>query len=182
MKLVNSEGNRVGKQNLLELFANRLYGSDASTNWMQKNVPQWTPDVYAAVKAGADNPLSFKTNKIDVGDGNFAEFKNAGTTGRLLWENMKAHPFKSAGLGAAGLMNIGGLFDNDQLIGQAAGLGLGGLAAAKVLPALGVGGIANGALAVMGGGALGSLFDKLMAKKKEEEAVMQEAYSNAGVY
>ena len=127
-----------------------------------------------------NDPLNFKKNTVDLGDGNSAVFRNAGTTGRLLVENMKAHPFKTAGGALLGGANLAGLFDNDKIIGQAAGLGAGGLAAKYLLPKLGVGGIANGALAVMGGGALGSLFDKLMAKKAEEEAAMLAAY--AGQY
>lgn len=176
MKIIGPNGN--SKQNLMDLFANRLYNSQPAIEYFKD--AEYSPELLDAVKAGVNDPLNFKKNTVDLGDGNSAVFRNAGTTGRLLVENMKAHPFKTAGGALLGGANLAGLFDNDKIIGQAAGLGAGGLAAKYLLPKFGVGGIANGALAVMGGGALGSLFDKLMAKKAEEEAAMQAAY--AGQY
>lgn len=76
----------------------------------------------------------------------------------------KAHPYAAMGLGTLGAMNIGGLTDNDKFGGQLGGAALGGLGAtlAQDNPAL-------QAALVMGGGSLGSLFDKLRAKKEQEQ-------------
>jgi hypothetical protein len=79
---------------------------------------------------------------------------------------IKAHPWQTAGYGLTGAMNLGGLFDNDKLLGQlggaAAGFGISKIPAVSgLLAAHGI----NPALVAMGGGALGSLFDKLRANK-----------------
>lgn len=76
------------------------------------------------------------------------------------------HPFKTAGLLGLGAGNIGGLTDNDKFGGQIAGLGLGGLGAAT----LASGNPYMQAMLTMGGGALGSLFDKLRARREQEQA------------
>lgn len=177
MKIKNPSSG-TSKQGLLDFFANRLYSSDPSLKYFDSL--DYHPGAVDEIYSGYTDPLSFKPKEVALGAGDIGTYSNAGTTGRLLVENMRAHPFKTAGIGLGGLMNVSGLFDNDKIIGQAAGLGAGGLAAKYLLPKFGVGGIANGALAVMGGGTLGSLFDKLMAKKAEEEAAMQAAY--AGQY
>ena len=169
MKIINPNESK-SKQGLIELFGNRLYNSQPALEYFE-NV-DYTPELLESVKSGASSPLSFKKNNVDLGTDGTAVFSNAGTTGRLLLENMKAHPFKTAGIGATGLMNLGGLFDNSKIVGQLAGLG-GGLAASKFLmPKITGGpfGIANTAFLTLGGGALGSLFDKLMAKKEAEQA------------
>ena len=83
----------------------------------------------------------------------------------------KAHPFKTAGLIGLGAGNIGGLTDNDKFGGQLGGLALGGLAS------YGMG--ANpytAAMMTMGGGALGSLFDKLRARREAEQAQQAQFY------
>lgn len=80
------------------------------------------------------------------------------------------HPFKTAGLVGLGAGNIGGLMDNDKFGGQLGGLALGGLGAsmlAKSNPYL-------AAMLTLGGGTLGSLFDKLRAQKEQEQAQMQQ--------
>jgi hypothetical protein len=89
---------------------------------------------------------------------------------------VKAHPWMSAGLGTAGAANIGGLFDNDKIGGQLVG-GLGGYAVGRyLLPQL-LGTVSPQAkvLATLGGGALGSLFDKLRQNKEDQyNAQMQQ--------
>ena len=95
----------------------------------------------------------------DGGDG------DPGDLGALAFGAAKAHPFKTAGLIGMGAGNIGGLTDNDKFGGQLAGLGLGGLGAhllAQGNPYL-------QAVMTMGGGNLGALFDKLRARKEQEE-------------
>ena len=79
------------------------------------------------------------------------------------------HPFQTAGLAGLGLANLGGLTDNDQFGGQLIGAGLGGLASTMT------GNPMLKAAITMGGGTLGSLFDKLRAQKEQEEA-MQAQY------
>lgn len=206
MKIIDPNGK--SKQGLTNFFANRLYNSQPALEYFESLNAR--PELKDALMSGVNDPLNFKPKDVtfvnpfygraeegvkhfkDMGlsdedalkyanaDAIKMGYSDAGTTGRLLVKNMRAHPFKTAGIGLGGLMNVSGLFDNDKLIGQVAGLGAGGLAAKYILPKFGMGGIANSALAVMGGGALGSLFDKLMAKKAEEEAAMQAAY--AGQY
>ena len=80
------------------------------------------------------------------------------------------HPFKTAGLVGLGAGNIGGLTDNDKFGGQLAGLGLGGLGAHM----LASGNPYAAAMITMGGGALGSLFDKLRAQKEQEQAQIKQ--------
>ena len=82
---------------------------------------------------------------------------------------LKANPGLGLGLVGTGLMNVGGLFDNDKLGGQLLG-GLGGAAASKfLLPNL-LGTVSPQAqlLTTLGGGALGSLFDKLRQNKEDQ--------------
>ena len=98
---------------------------------------------------------------------------NAGQLGSLALGAAKAHPFKTAGLVGLGAGNIGGLTDNDKFGGQLAGLGLGGLGAY----ALASGNPYMAAMMTMGGGELGALFDKLRAKKEQEQA---QGIPNAG--
>jgi hypothetical protein len=129
-------------------------------------------EFFAAAK---EAPLS--TDKIAV-EG-IPERTGLGATASLAGNWMADHKLKSAGLGLLGAGNVAGLFDNSKLVGQGLGLGA-GFAAGKLLPGVlkmhpltrsGV------ALTTLGGGFLGSLFDKLMAAKAEEEAAMQAAYT-----
>lgn len=89
-----------------------------------------------------------------------------GQAGSIALGAAKEHPFKTAGLIGLGAGNIGGLTDNNKFGGQLGGLALGGLGAAT---------LASGnpylqAMMTMGGGELGALFDKLRAKKEQEQA------------
>lgn len=208
MKIIDPSGK--SKQGLTNFFANRLYNSQPALEYFESLNAR--PELKDALMSGVDNPLNFKAKDVtfvnpfygraeegvkhfkDMGlsDADALKYANAdaikmgysdaGTTGRLLWENIKAHPFKSAGIGLGTATNVAGLFDNDKIGGQLVGGGLGALAGVKLLPML-MGGpatIPNVALAALGGGTLGSLFDKLRAKKDEEEAAMAAAY--AGQY
>lgn len=179
-KVLDAMGNPVGDESLLAKMFSGLYNSEGAAEYLKG----LNPDVAKAYSAASANPLSFKGQSVKLGDG-VHEFSNAGVTGKLMGDWIKNNKLKSAGLGATGLMNIGGLFDDDQLVGQLAGLG-GGFAAGKLLlpKVLGKGPLTGSgmALATMTGGALGSLFDKLMAKKKEEETMQQAQYAQNGVY
>lgn len=78
------------------------------------------------------------------------------------------HPFQTAGLAGLGLANLGGLTDNDQFGGQLIGAGLGGLASTLAANPM------MKAALTMGGGTLGSLFDKLRAQKEQEEEMLNQ--------
>lgn len=82
---------------------------------------------------------------------------------------IKSHPAQTAGYGLTGAMNIGGLFDNDKVLGQLGGAagGYGITQIPKVATFLNSHGV-NPAIVSMAGGALGSLFDELRAKKEED--------------
>lgn len=117
---------------------------------------------------------AWSSDKIVV-DG-LPENSGLGTTAALAGNWMADHKLKTAGLLGAGAANVAGLFDNPNVIGQLAGLG-GGFAAGKMLiPKLTKNPLTGSgmALATMGGGALGSLFDKLMANKDAQK--YQEQY------
>ena len=83
-----------------------------------------------------------------------------GNAGSILGAYASAHPVKTAAGAGLGLANIGGLTDNDYYGGQIAGSLIGGLGS-KFLG----GGFSP--MAMMAGGALGSLFDKLRQKQAE---------------
>lgn len=178
-KLVDATGNPVSDKSLLAKMFSGLYGSEGATKYLEG----LNPEVAKAYSAAGANPLSFKGQTVKLGDG-VHEFSNAGVTGKLAGDWIKHNKLKAAGLGATGLMNVGGLFDNDQLIGQIAGLG-GGFAAGKFLPKVFDAKPFTGsgmAFATMAGGALGSLFDKLVANKKQMEAMQQAQYAQNGIY
>lgn len=131
-------------------------------------------EVPPEIVRGAFTESPFKTN-VDFGKG---------VTGNSLRNTLStagsaiaAHPFASAGLGILGATNISGLVDDDKIGGQLVGGGL-GLAAPALMTKLGMAAPTPiGKLAmVMGGGALGSLFDKLRAKKEAEQQVYQQEY------
>lgn len=117
----------------------------------------------SALGALAKNPLS---TKVDVA-GSAKPVNALMNTVRTAGGAIKAHPFAAAGLGALGATNLAGLVDDNkvgaQLIGGAAGAAIPALFGASPLTTIAVG---------MGGGALGSLFDKLRAKKESEQQSM----------
>lgn len=89
------------------------------------------------------------------------------------WGIVKAHPGAAIGTGLLGASNLAGLTDNDKFLGQAAGAALGVAAPKLIQMATGIpvdiGTLGRVNLA-MGGGAMGSLFDTLRAKKADERA------------
>lgn len=95
----------------------------------------------------------------------------------LAFRAAKQHPFKTMGATALGMGNIGGLLDNNKLGGQLGGLALGGLAGAN----LGVNPY-TAMMLTMGGGELGALFDKLRAKKEQEQQEQIAQAQNATNY
>jgi hypothetical protein len=180
MPIIDATGQGAGLSKIFQ----RLYNNEVSQDYMAKMASEYGDDVGNFLRGGVEKPLSFTKPKDPIQtsvDGKLFTGSNAGTTGRLLWENIKAHPFKSAGIGLGTAANVAGLFDNDKIGGQLVGGGLGALAGVKLLPML-MGGpatIPNVTLAALGGGTLGSLFDKLRAKKAEEEAAMAQ-YASQG--
>lgn len=115
-----------------------------------------------------ESPLS--SDKIKYSDGTDAFSGLTATTG-LAGNWMADHKLKTAGLAGLGIGNIAGLFDNPNFIGQLAGLS-GGFAAGKMLiPKITKNPLTGSGLAIatMGGGALGSLFDTLMANKDAQQ-------------
>lgn len=99
-------------------------------------------------------------------------FANPSTSLKGLFLKMRQHPFKTAGLGITGAMNIAGLLDDEHVGGQILGAAVPGLVA-------GVAGASpyTIAMSALGGGSIGSLFDKLRTKRDEQQA-MQEQYLN----
>lgn len=126
-------------------------------------------EVPAEVLMGAFMEHPFKS-KLDIGKGVTGSPLKA-TLGTAT-NAIKAHPWASAGLGALGAANVAGIMDDDKIGGQLIG-GIGGgllAAAAKANPmtATAVG---------LGGGMLGSLFDKLRAKKElEQQTIYPQEY------
>lgn len=167
---------------LLDMLFNRLYNSKAANTYFDKQQKMYGANIADFMRGGVDDPLNFaKGDPIKVAGtagGKNGKLKgmefvgsNAGTTAKVLGANMAAHPFKTAAGGFLAANNVAGLFDDPNIIGQIAGLA-GGAAASKFLvPKLTKSpfGIANTALLTLAGGSLGSMFDKLMAKKAEEQ-------------
>jgi hypothetical protein len=116
----------------------------------------------AAQDAFAQHPFS---TKVDLGNG--VTGNSLKNTGSMLLKNIQAHPYISAGMGALGAANVAGLVDDNkvgaQLIGGAAGAALPALFGASPMTTIALGAT---------GGALGSLFDKLRAKKESEQQSM----------
>lgn len=150
-------------------------GPEARTAFAQR------PNIAAALHLpGTDDNLSWIANdnagniaaQALAGQGDAvsgAAGGNLGDLGALALSAAKAHPFKTAGAVGLGLGNIGGLVDNKKFGGQLGGLALGGLGA-KMLAS---GNPYAAAMLTLGGGELGALFDKLRAKKEQEQALPQ---------
>jgi hypothetical protein len=121
-----------------------------------------------------DAPLSFK--KMDGGG------TGIGTTVGLGWDKVKAHPVKSTAIGLLGAGNVAGLLDNSKIFGQLAGAGAGvGIPfAVNAIAKKPIFGVPGKVMFGLGGGALGSLFDVLMAKKEEQEMLNQQYGGNYG--
>lgn len=159
----------------LQKLADRLYQSEASKNYMQKqflglpkgsNVNDFLNaqnnarlDAFNVKPSGTALANGIKTDKFGA--------SNLAQTGRLLGANIKAHPWATAGTALNAGLNVAGLFDNDKILGQVLGTA-GGIILPRVLKMnFGPLGAAN---AAMIGGNLGALFDNLRAKRERENA------------
>ena len=164
-------GFNTGEGKLNDWIRRLMYNPDVIAREVKGMSPENATLAKNIIGVASENPLN---NKPLMLNGQEVNKSGLGTTLGLGMNKIKAHPFKTAGLGIAGGMNLSGLFDNNQIGGQVLG-SLGGLGAGALAGAIGlpIGGYGKTML-TMGGGALGSLFDKLIAKKKEEEAMMQQ--------
>ena len=115
------------------------------------------------------NPFA---TKVPLEEGSKVMLNPLKTTASGALNAIKAHPYKAGLTGLGAGLNIAGLVDNDKVLGQAIGALGGGLVGAAI-PGMGPLGIVGTA---MGGGALGSLFDALRAKKAQEEQYQQQYY------
>lgn len=101
-----------------------------------------------------------------------ADAISLGQLGKDAWGWVKENPGAAIGTGILGATNLGGLFDNGQILGQGIGAGVGALVPMAVEKLLGkkldIGGLGRANL-IMGGGALGALFDTLRAKQIEDQ-------------
>lgn len=163
-KVANARARDIG------LF--QKYGKDLS-NVDSEELKAFAPDesiVDDVRQRLAEHPLK---GRIDLAEGMDDTMSPLTTSGGLLWENIKANKGKAIGTGLLGAGNIAGLVDNDKILGQAVGSGLGTLAGLAIKPVAGWGplGVVNSAMA---GGLVGSLFDTLSAarEKKQREAEM----------
>ena len=120
-----------------------------------------------AQDAFAANP--FKT-EVDLGNG--VTGNSLKNTLGMAKSAIKANPWQSAGLGALGVANIAGLIDDDKIGGQL----VGGLAGGVIPAVMGANPMTAIALG-LGGGTLGSIFDKLRAKKELEQQSMYQKQS-----
>lgn len=92
-----------------------------------------------------------------------------GDLGRLALQAGAKHPFKSMALAGLTAGNIGGLTDGNGVGGQLLGAAGGGLLASQMAtnPYM-------AAMMTLGGGQLGSLFDKLRQQKEQETQLAQQ--------
>ena len=152
-----------------EWAKNFFYNNDV----LERQIKGMSPENAAAYKAlfeeASNNP--FSAGKLTVGGKQVAN-TGLGTTAGLALNKMKAHPFKTLGLGALGATNVAGLFDNNKIGGQLAGTVIGGATPFLMNKFMNTKFGLPGKLgfAMLGGG-VGSLFDKLMAKKEQEQSM-----------
>ena len=159
-------------------WAKKVFYNDTVTKSLLEGLPaEKLATQQARIQAAMEDPFTLK--KLTDAAGNEMEYSGLGTTAQAAFDIMKRHKLATAATAGLGAANIAGLFDNPQLAGQLVGSLIGGAGSygiSKLLGApLGGYGITNAALI---GGGLGSLFDKLVAKKKEEEANKQRYYNN----
>jgi hypothetical protein len=148
------------------------YDINNANKYFKDNIQKGTPIDYEN-PSNVLNEATAKTysdaykNATDVQ--NLDNGVTLGQLGKLGMGAASEHPFL-AGAGALTTgMNIAGLTDNDKFGGQLGGAALGGLS--SYLAGLNPG---YAYLATTAGGALGSLFDKLRAKREQEAALAQQ--------
>lgn len=151
------------------LYANidrNAYAGDALTNrTIEKFGKDWAGNNAAVRWNKSQSDLGQKLAGLSA-EGYVPTGADLGTVAKTF---IKQHPFQTAGLAGLGLANLGGLTDNDKFGGQLIGTGLGGLASTMAASPM------TKAMLTMGGGTLGSLFDKLLAQREQEES-MQNQY------
>lgn len=165
------------KRNLAQKYAELLAGTEIGNEYL-KNVAagyatkidstKAKQEVEAAIRQQIlDNPFKNATPIIEGVTDTMSPLK---ITGNMLWNNVKAHPWKTGltAVNAAG--NVGGLVDNDKLLGQIIGTAGGALLASKGLD---LGPLSTANVAMLGGN-LGMLFDKLRSKKEQKEQYVQQ--------
>ena len=159
-------------------WAKKVFYNDTVTKSLLEGLPEEKlATQQARLQAAMEDP--FTLQKLKDAAGNEMEYSGLGTTAQSALDIMKRHKLATAATAGLGAANIAGLFDNPQLAGQLVGSligGAGGYGISKLLGSpLGGYGITNAALI---GGGIGSLFDKLVAKKQEEEANKRRYYNN----
>lgn len=181
--LPNAQANGTLTQQLAKYLLGEIVGYDDDGNMLDASKYYNKKNILAAanenIAKGMDASMTANAAKQQVLEGKrLAPFytgniDNAkfGNWASLALGAAKNHPFKTAGLIGLGAGNIGGLTDNDKFAGQIGGLGLGGLGAAAFAS-----NPYTAALMTMGGGQLGALFDKLRARKEQEQAQPQQQY------
>lgn len=140
-------------------------GDDLADRTVEKFGEDWASNKAAVAWNAGQSKIGDALSKLNA-EGYSPTGSDLGTVAKTY---IGQHPFQTAGLAGLGLANLGGLTDNDQFGGQLIGTGLGGLASIMTDNPM-----ARAAI-TMGGGTLGSLFDKLRAQKEQEEA-MQAQY------
>lgn len=167
---------KTNKRNLAQMFADYMASTQAGDDYLNAAAAGYANQAGLGESAEAairqqmlNNPLK---RKMPVAEGVETTMSPLKTTGGMLWSNVKAHPWQTAGTGLNAAGNIAGLIDNDKLLGQVLGTAGGALLGTKGL-GLGPLGVANTAML---GGNLGSLFDVLRSKKEQEDQYQQQYY------
>ena len=156
-------------QDLADFLASEVGGKEA---YSDANIKKYITNTYKDVNSQrALNDLAKQQAMGNIVNNvvNGGEF-SYGDLGQLALQAGKDHPLKTMGL--VGLLggNLGGLTDGNGIGGQLLGGAGGALLASQI----------NGvnpytaAMLTLGGGQLGSLFDKLRQKKEEESQYAQQ--------
>lgn len=163
-----ANANDTEKISYLQKLYEQLIGLSGGRDAFNERAAKYVKggDIPSDLAGAAFSESPFKT-KVDLGKGITGNsLKNTlGMAGSAI----KAHPWASAGMGALGAANVAGLVDDDKIAGQL----VGGLGSGVIANLAGVSPMASLAIG-LGGGTLGSLFDKLRAKKELEQQSMHQ--------
>jgi hypothetical protein len=172
--------NKKRDSDMLSSLAKYLIGETGTPYDMAGNKMGYTPvyDDNNAFKEWNTNGQDLDLGKTDKLVDKYTAMQD--TTGGvsanqllgLTGQAISQHPLKSAGLAALGMGNLGGLTDNNKFGGQLGGLGLRYLATNLLEDANPYAKI----MLTLGGGELGSLFDKLRARKEQERQQQTQTY------
>lgn len=165
MANINRVKTSAGGGGLNDFFAKVFYNPDVIARQTAGLEGDDLAQAQKLFQSAQQDPLGLGKLKID---GTEVANTGLGTTAQLGWNKIKAHPVKTALAGGLGAMNVAGLLDNPYWGGQLIGTGA-GIAAPMLLGKLGLnlGGYGR-VMSAMGGGFLGSLFDKLRANQAEQ--------------